>query len=85
MNAEYADGVLHRDGRDRGHAVCAERRKGFEVGFDACAAAGIALLRQRTDMLIIPSGVAVETKPNSPTSDEIGPTPPDSAGNVPKE
>jgi len=50
------------------------------------AAAGIALLRRRTDMLIIPSGAAVETTPKSPpATDKIGSKQPDTAGNEPKE
>ena len=41
MNAANAFGVLRGEGRDRGHAVAAERCEGFEVGLNAGAAARI--------------------------------------------
>ncbi|HOT28254.1 MAG TPA: prolipoprotein diacylglyceryl transferase [Candidatus Ozemobacteraceae bacterium] len=50
-----------------------------------CAAAGIALLRQRTDMLIIPSGAAVEITSKSSPTGEIEPKQSDSSGNAPRE
>ena len=42
MNVMHAQGVLRRHRRDRGHAVAAECREGFQVRFDARAAAGVA-------------------------------------------